>query len=194
MMILWWIGSLYARLYNPYGNHFHVCPCVCMCAFRVTTESILWLTSLCAQQYYLFSHPQICCVHVGRSFVEHPKDFNSYVLINDSSNFMRRPVIAFQCTYDTDSTIRPHITWQKCHSTGDCFDILETTDMVAEGHIQKYVFFQSGYTGYFQIQDRNNESLNGTSYRCKASSPLPEDTAEVFSEPAKVIFHAAGKR
>ena len=128
--------------------------------------------------------------------MEHPEDFNSYVLINDSSNFMRRPVIAFQCTYDADSTIRPRITWQQCHSTWDCVDILATTEPVnsgAQSNIQKYVFFQSGYTGYFQIQDRNNESLNGTSYRCKASSPLPGDTAEVFSEPAKVIIHAAGK-
>ena len=135
-------------------------------------------------------------LNTGGSFMEHPKDFNSYVLINDTSNYMMRPVIAFECTFNSESDIRPRITWQECRSMEDCTDILETTEPVnfgAQSNIPKYIFFQSGHTGYFQINDRNNDTLNGTSYRCKASSTLPGDTAEVFSDPATVTFHAAGK-
>ena len=134
-------------------------------------------------------------LYVGGPIEEHPKDFNSYVLINDTSNFMMRPVIAFECTYDTKSSIRPRITWQECLSNGDFIDIVETTDTVNAGtpnDIPRHVFFQTGHTGYFQIQDRNNETLNGTSYRCKASSTLPGDLAEISSDCATVIFHAAG--
>ena len=138
-------------------------------------------------------YPLLC---IGGSFVDHPKDFNSYVLINDTSNYMMRPIIAFECTFEPESNIRPRITWQECRSTEDCIDILETTEPVnsgAQSNIPKYVFFQSGHTGYFQINDRNNETLNGASYRCKASSTLTGDTAELFSDQATVTFHAAGK-
>ena len=108
---------------------------------------------------------------------------------------MMRPVIAFECKFDPESSIRPQITWQECHADGSYTDILETTEPVNDGpqrDIFKHYFFQSGYTGYFQILDHNNESAyDGTRYRCKASSTLPDDSAAVFSDCATVTFHSA---
>ena len=108
-----------------------------------------------------------------------------------------RAVIAFDCSFEEQSEIaRPKITWQRCLSDGSFADVEETTQVFNSGSqtdIPIYVFFQSGFTGYFQILDYLNEATyDGTSYRCKASSTLPGDTSVAYSDCATVTFHSAG--
>lgn len=107
-----------------------------------------------------------------------------------------RAVIAFECIFEEQNIARPKIAWQKCSSDGSYSDIEVTTEVFNSGaqrDIPIYVFFQSGYNGYFQILDYLNETAyDGTSYRCKASSTIPGDTSMAFSDCATVTFHSAG--
>ena len=107
-----------------------------------------------------------------------------------------REVIAFECsyTYDRDTT-QPIITWQICNTDNTFMDVPKADEKFSASDIRAghpiYEFFQTNFTGYFQILNSTDLAYNGTRYRCKATSGIPGDTQEVYSNCATVRQHDA---